>query len=113
MRDHLRVSYDTIDIECVQGSNKEECMKLLDEEKATMMTLDAGSVFLGGRYYSLVPIAQEMYDGGFKYYYSVAVIKAGTLRNVYSIRDLRGKRACFPGVETFAGWMIPINTVSK
>lgn len=87
-------------------------MKLLDEEKATMTTLDAGSVFIGGRYHSLVPIAQEVYQGGFKYYYSVAVVKAGTLRDVSSIGDLRGKKACFPGVETFAGWVIPINTVN-
>lgn len=94
-------------------ANKEECMRLLDEEKATMTTLDAGSVFVGGRYHSLVPIAQEVYEGGFNYYYSVAVIKARTLPDIHSIRDLRGKKACFPGVETFAGWVIPINTVSK
>lgn len=50
-------------------------MEWLDEEKATFTTLDAGEVFIGGRYHSLVPIAQEVLDGGFKHYYAVAVLK--------------------------------------
>lgn len=86
-------------------------MEWLDEEKATFTTLDAGEVFIGGRYHSLVPIAQEVLDGGFKHYYAVAVLKKNSLPDVTSLYDLRGKKACFPGVETFAGWVLPINTV--
>ncbi|XP_018571582.1 melanotransferrin [Anoplophora glabripennis] len=100
-------------IECMQAYNKNECMQLLDEEKATLTTLDAGAVFNGGRYYSLVPIAQELLEGGFNYYYAVAVIKKGTLADVNSLYQLREKKACFAGVETFAGWILPINTLMK
>ncbi|CAG9831580.1 unnamed protein product [Diabrotica balteata] len=110
-RDQILVGYKTIKIECVQASNKKECMEWLDEEKATMTTLDAGAVFAGGRYHSLVPIAQEVLEGGFNYYYAVAVIKTGTLSYVNSLRQLRGIKACFAGVETFAGWILPINTL--
>ncbi|CAH1155360.1 unnamed protein product [Phaedon cochleariae] len=112
-RDKIRVGYDTVIIECQQASNKEECMIMLDEEKATMTTLDAGAVFVGGRFHSLVPIAQEILEGGHTYHYAVAVIRKGTLDYVTSLNQLRGRRACFAGVETFAGWVLPINTLMK
>lgn len=112
-RDKTKYLSKTIKIECVQAANKEECMELLDQEKATMTTLDAGSVFVGGRYHSLVPIAQEVFEGGQSHYFSVAVVKKGGLPDVFSLYHLRGQKACFPGVETFAGWVLPINTVSK
>nr|CAH7769486.1 unnamed protein product [Callosobruchus chinensis] len=112
-RDQIKVGYETVNITCKQARNKEECMQLLDQEAATMVTLDAGSVFVGGRYHSLVPIAQEVLEGGHNYYFSVAVIKKGTLDDVVSLQQLRGKKACFPGVETFAGWVVPINTLMK
>ncbi|CAH2005929.1 unnamed protein product [Acanthoscelides obtectus] len=112
-RDQIKVGYETVNITCKQATNKEECMELLDQESATMVTLDAGSVFVGGRYHSLVPIAEEVLDGGHNYYFSVAVIKKGSLDDVVSLHQLRGKKACFPGVETFAGWVVPINTLMK
>lgn len=87
-------------------------MALLDQEKATMTTLDAGEVFVGGRYNSLVPIAQEVFMDGLKHYYAIAAVKKGAIPEVQSLYDLRGKRACFAGVETFAGWVLPIYTVS-
>lgn len=86
-------------------------MSLLDQEKATLTTLDAGEVFIGGRYNSLVPIAQEVLEEGLQYYYAVAAIKKGTLTHVQSLFDLRGVKACFAGVETYAGWVVPIYTV--
>ncbi|CAG9772274.1 unnamed protein product [Ceutorhynchus assimilis] len=114
-RDQIKVtsgtSRETIKIDCVQAANKDECMIMLDEGTATMTTLDAGEMFVGGRYHSLVPIAQEVMEGGFNYYYSVAVVKAGSLSDVTTMHNLRGKRACFAGVETYAGWMLPISTL--
>ncbi len=38
-------------------------MTLLDEEKASITLVDAGEVFVGGRYHSLVPIMQERLTG--------------------------------------------------
>lgn len=111
-RDQIRVGYKSVKIDCHQAFNKDECMVLLDQENATMTTLDAGMIFNGGRYHSLVPIAQEVLDGGFKHYYAVAVVKKGSLPDVRTLFDLRYKKACFAGVETFAGWILPINTVN-
>lgn len=87
-------------------------MTLLDEEKVHLTTLDAGEVFVGGRYHSLIPIMQEVYEGGFRNFYAVAVIKKNTLKGVSSLRDLRGTRACFSNVGSLAGWVQPIYMVS-
>jgi len=58
-------------------------------------------------------ILKETYEGGFKYYYAVAVVKKGSMPDVTHLRNLRGKRACFAGVGSQAGWNIPIYTVNK
>lgn len=47
-------------ISCRQASNKDECMYLIDRELADITLLDAGEVFVGGRYNSLVPIMREV-----------------------------------------------------
>lgn len=98
-------------VSCHHGFNTEECIQLIDSEKAHMMSLDAGEVFIAGRYNSLIPIMQEAFEGGFTNYYAVAVVKQGTIPEVTSIRDLRGKKACFSEVGSQAGWTIPVYTV--
>lgn len=99
-------------VTCRREINTDECIQAIDSEKAHIMSLDAGEVFLAGRYHSLIPFMQEIYQGGFNYLYSVAVIKKGTLPEVNSLHNLRGKKACFAGVGTLAGWTIPIYKVS-
>ena len=69
------------------------------------MVVDAGDVFVGGRYHSLVPVLREVYDNNRDFYHAVAVIKRGSLteadgKPVYSLSDLRNKHACFAGVGT-------------
>nr|XP_018896656.1 PREDICTED: melanotransferrin [Bemisia tabaci] len=100
-------------LSCYQAFNKEECMSLLDQEKADLTSLDAGEVFVGGRYHSLVPIMQEVYPENMRHFYSVAAVKKGSLPDVYSIRNLRGKKACFAGVGTLAGWVIPVHVLMQ
>lgn len=111
-RERYMFDYNHMIIYCKQAFNKEECMAMLDHEDAQITTLDAGEVFIAGRYHSLVPIMQETYENNTNYQYAVAVIKDGSLPDVQSLQDLRGKKACFAGVGTLAGWIIPVNTVS-
>lgn len=87
-------------------------MVLLDEEKVTLTALDAGEVFVGGRFHSLIPIAQEVSETGLNSHYAVAVVKRNSLADVTSLKHLRGKKACFANVGTMAGWIIPVYTVS-
>ena len=54
--------------------------------------------------FSLVPVLREEYKSdGLRettdYYHSVAVIKKGSLPNVFNMHDLRGVKACFPKVS--------------
>ncbi|XP_026287309.1 uncharacterized protein LOC113212723 [Frankliniella occidentalis] len=100
-------------IQCKQAFNIDECMTMLDEEKASITLVDAGEVFVGGRYHSLVPIMQERLTGGQKFYYAVAVVKRGSLLDVGHLSHLRGKRACFGGVGTQAGWVLPVYTMMQ
>ena len=89
----------------------EECMRDMAREDPTtpnVIVVDAGDVFVGGRYHSLVPILREVYLEDKDYYHAVAVIKKGSLPDVRTLEDLRGKHACFAGVGTQAGWTIPV-----
>ncbi|XP_060857598.1 transferrin 2-like isoform X2 [Metopolophium dirhodum] len=54
---------------------------------------------------------QQIFEDGSTEYYSVALIKKNTLKDVYNLGDLKGKKACFAGVGTQAGWNVPINTL--
>lgn len=47
----------------LQGSSKEDCMFSIEEERADVTVLDPGEVFSAGRYFSLLPILQEVYAG--------------------------------------------------
>jgi melanoma-associated antigen p97 len=38
-------------------------MNMLDEGNVHLTTLDAGEVFIGGRYHSLIPLMQERLEG--------------------------------------------------
>lgn len=110
-RDRALFEEHYINVSCHQAFTTDECIQLIDSEKAHMMTLDAGEVFIAGRYNSLIPIMQESFEGGFINYYAVAVVKKDTLPDVTSIHHLRGKKACFSEVGSQAGWTIPIHTV--
>ncbi|XP_058831146.1 transferrin 2 isoform X1 [Topomyia yanbarensis] len=112
-RDYALFDNYFLNVSCHFGFDQDECMKLIDEGKAHAMMLDAGEVYTGGRYYSLVPIMQEGYDGGFTQYHAVAVIKKNTLRDVTNLRHLKGKKACFAWVGSHAGWTIPIYTLQR
>ena len=45
------------------------------------------------------------------YQYAVAVIKKGSLTDVNTLYNLRGKKACFAGAGTYAGWTRPLEIV--
>lgn len=38
---------------------------MLDEGNVHLTTLDAGEVFIGGRYHSLIPLMQERLEGSY------------------------------------------------
>ncbi|XP_050357433.1 melanotransferrin [Nymphalis io] len=107
---------DYIEIQCKRAFDTEECMTWVDRGEASLLALDAGEVYVAGRFHSLVPIIQELYGRGEPYQYAVAVIKKGGLPAVQpgmGLHGLRGAKACFPGVGSLAGWVMPIHTLMK
>jgi hypothetical protein len=46
---------------------------------------------------------QEVYTNNQAFYFSVAVVKKFSLPEVQTITQLRGKKACFPGVGIHGG----------
>uniref|UniRef100_A0A336LQ04 CSON000095 protein n=1 Tax=Culicoides sonorensis TaxID=179676 RepID=A0A336LQ04_CULSO len=112
-RDRQLFDDDYLAINCTLVFDMDDCIAAIDQERAHLMTLDGGQVFAAGRYNSLVPIMQETYEGDVKAYHAVAVVKKGTLPEVRSIRDLRGKKACFSYVGSLAGWTVPIHELQK
>jgi melanoma-associated antigen p97 len=98
-------------IKCKQYFSKDECMRLIDDNSLTspnIMSVDAGEVFVGGRYHSLVPIVREVYDLDRDFFHSLAVVKKNSLPYVNTMSDLRGLKACFAKVGSLGGWTIPI-----
>ncbi|XP_076364560.1 LOW QUALITY PROTEIN: transferrin 2-like [Tachypleus tridentatus] len=107
----IRNSYEfDVELECKRGEDKNLCMNMIDGGRANLMTLDAGEVYVAGRYHSLVPILSERYGPEKKSgFYAVAVIHAHSM--IKSLEDLRDKKACFTGVGQMAGWIIPMATL--
>lgn len=112
-RDRALFEDDFFNLTCKQAFNSEECVQWIDRGDADATTLDAGEVFNAGRFNSLVPLVQESFEGGFRNYYAVAVMKKDSNPDVNSLYQLRGKKACFAGVGSQAGWTIPIHMVRK
>ncbi|XP_048001639.1 melanotransferrin [Leguminivora glycinivorella] len=107
---------DYIEIQCKRAFDTEQCMVWVDEGEASLLALDAGEVYVAGRYHSLVPIMQELYGRGEPYQYAVAVVNKGSLPNIQAgtgLYGLRGAKACFPGVGSLAGWVMPIHTLMQ
>ncbi|TMW49238.1 hypothetical protein DOY81_005693 [Sarcophaga bullata] len=113
VRDKALFDDSLLNLNCSMAYSADECIHHIDRERAHITSLDAGDVFTAGRYNSLIPLLHEKFEGGFTYYHAVAVVKAGSLPDVTSIRDLRQKKACFPWVGSLAGWIVPIYTLQR
>ncbi|CAH0721117.1 unnamed protein product, partial [Brenthis ino] len=104
------------EIQCKRAFDTEECMSWVDRGEASLLALDAGEVYVAGRFHSLVPIVQELYGRGEPYQLAVAIVKKGGLPHVQAgmgLHGLRGAKACFPGVGSLAGWVMPIHTLMQ
>ncbi|CAB3258368.1 unnamed protein product [Arctia plantaginis] len=116
MQDKGLFGKDFIELQCKRAFDTEECMVWVDRGEASLLGLDAGEVYIAGRYHSLVPILQELYGRGEPYQYSIAIVRKGALPQLqpgYGLQTLRGVKACFPGVGALAGWMMPIHVLMQ
>lgn len=101
-----------LNLDCAEGADKDQCMNMIDDERADMILLDPGEIGVAGRHHSLTPIMLERYGSGSRPehlgHYSVAVVRKRSSANIQQLADLFGKRACFSGVSHMASWTIPL-----
>lgn len=103
-----------LNLDCAQGADKDQCMSMIDDERADMILLDPGEIGVAGRYHSLTPIMVERYGSSGKAdigHYSVAIVKRRSSASIQNLADLFGKRACFSGVSHMASWTLPLATL--
>lgn len=98
-----------LNLDCAQGNDRDQCMSMIDDERADMILLDPGEIGDAGRYHSLTPIMAERYGPSKSEvgHFSVAVVKKRN-SNIQSLSDLYGKRACFSSVSHMASWTLPL-----
>ncbi|CAF4899413.1 unnamed protein product, partial [Rotaria sp. Silwood1] len=100
---------------CIAGLDKFDCYRKIFNDEADLMTADSGEIYTVGRYYNLVPIANELYAPTFNgpssnTYYSVAVVRAGSSIN---LNNLQGARSCHSSVGSSSGWNQPISQLLR
>ncbi|CAH8605010.1 unnamed protein product [Schistosoma haematobium] len=93
---------------CLQANSTIDCMKLIKDGYADMVTLEAGDLYIAGKYFDLVPVVSENYGNG-PFYYAVAIVEK--VNPGLLISNWRHRRTCHSGVGKAAGWIIPLNTV--
>lgn len=71
-----------------------------------MAVFDAGDIYTAGSKYDLIPFLSEVYNLGKPEYYVVAVAKEEDPST--DLTYLKGKYTCHPGVNTGAGWIVPL-----
>lgn len=47
------------DLSCIQADSVLDCMRLIQDGYADMVTLEAGDLYAAGKYFGLVPIVAE------------------------------------------------------
>lgn len=78
-------------LECVLATDKYDCFKKIFEDKADLMTADAGELYTAGKFYNLLPISIESYYGGpgqpsYTETYAVAVVKRGSGMTISNLK---------------------------
>lgn len=95
---------------CVQKQSAMECMEAIKDNKADLITLDAGLAYIAFMSYSMKAVMAEKYCYHKRSYEAVAVVnKASCDENSrLSFADFRRSRSCHPGYRTAAGWNLPV-----
>ncbi|XP_076331055.1 transferrin-like [Tachypleus tridentatus] len=97
-------------VQCVSGRDKLDCMYIILNRQADLVNVAPEEVYIGGRYFSLVPVAMEAtaYEKSYTYRAAAVVRKDLELRN---LADLRNKSSCHGTFSDVVGWHVPISVL--
>lgn len=91
-------------LSCVKAYSTADCINKIRDNKADLVTLDAGEVYSAVKQFGLTVVAKEIYrDGG-------CILAVAVVRNNSSLdmRSLQGSRSCHSGARWTAGWSLPL-----
>ncbi|XP_062853971.1 saxiphilin-like isoform X2 [Trichomycterus rosablanca] len=91
-------------LSCVRTYSTADCLSRIRDNKADLVTLDAGEVYSAVKQFGLTAVAKEIYsDGG-------CIRAVAVVRNTSSldIRSLKGSRSCHSGARWTSGWSLPL-----
>merc|ERR1719367_4604 len=91
---------------CKKAPSAFHCMKLIANNDADAVVLDAGDIYRAGFQYGLKPVMAEVYNLPTPHYYVVAVTKQRD--NSSELIYLKRKSTCHTGIGHAAGWIIPM-----
>ncbi|KAF5303807.1 hypothetical protein FQR65_LT18952 [Abscondita terminalis] len=97
--------------DCVLKDNIEECLKIIRDNGADIITVDGSYADKARKHFNLKPIVSEMYGSMGNSYYAVAVVRKNSLYK--SFADLRGVKSCHTGFGRTAGYNAPLFTLIK
>jgi melanoma-associated antigen p97 len=97
------------DLDCVSADSAWECMNMIKNRLADLITLDPADAYRANRYFGLEPLAAEDYGTATEQpiFYAVAVVKRTDLTT--NLWNLRTKKACGSAFGDMAGWHVPVN----
>ncbi|XP_051752841.1 saxiphilin-like [Ctenopharyngodon idella] len=91
-------------LSCVKAYGTADCINKIRDNKADLVTLDAGEVYSAVKQFGLTVVAKEIYrDGG-------CILAVAVVRNNSSLdmRSLQGSKSCHSGARWTAGWSLPL-----
>ncbi|MCJ8729567.1 hypothetical protein PDJAM_G00108140 [Pangasius djambal] len=91
-------------LSCVRAFSTADCLSKIRDNKADLVTLDAGEVYSAVKQFGLAAVAKEIYSGG------TCILAVAVVRNTSSvdIRSLKGTTSCHSGARWTSGWNLPL-----
>lgn len=96
-------------VTCVSGGSLDNCMKMIANGSADVITLGDEHIYQAGSQHGLAPIVAEDYgnhEDGLSSY-AVALIKSNLSKEI-SLATLEKSRTCHPSAGDSVGWTAPV-----
>ncbi|XP_060774299.1 saxiphilin-like isoform X2 [Neoarius graeffei] len=91
-------------LSCVRASSTVDCLSKIRDNKADLVSLDAGEVYSAVKQFGLAAVAKEVYSDG-TCILAVAVVRETSLIDIHS---LKGTTSCHSGARWTSGWNLPL-----
>ncbi|XP_027002253.1 saxiphilin-like isoform X1 [Tachysurus fulvidraco] len=91
-------------LSCVRAFSTADCLSKIRDNKADLVTLDAGEVYSAVKQFGLAAVAKEIYSDG------TCLLAVAVVRNTSSIdiHSLKGAKSCHSGARWTSGWNLPL-----